>query len=540
MKIFNVAKQRLMMNISGSVKIAGNHKTYITLKLSHIIFCLLVFISCAFSQEKSNYLPIAPGDSRETIIRKAANVIPSERQLRWQKLEMTVFFHFGINTFTDKEWGDGTEDPVLFDPEDLDAEQWIRTVKDAGFKQVILTAKHHDGFCLWPSATTEHSVKNSPWKNGKGDVVKEVAMACKKYNIGFGVYLSPWDRNAKCYGTDAYNDFFVKQLTELLTQYGVIDEVWFDGANGEGPNGKKQEYDFMRWYRLIREKQPKAVIAIMGPDVRWVGTESGMGRETEWSVIPVMSMEAWRRGGGDFITGQSTEDLIYKPLGNLMEPDLGSREKLSNARGLLWYPAETDVSIRPGWFYHEAEDSLVKTPQQLMDIYFTSVGMNSVLLLNIPPDKSGLISEHDRQSLEGFKQIYDKAFQENLARNAVLSCENGINTPDILDSNSDTYFTTEDADTATIIQIDLVENKAFNVVCLQENIAIGQRVENFELEYLDKDGNWVPAASGTTIGYKRLIKTGLITARKLRLKIVSSRSNPAISEFGIYFLQYSL
>ena len=253
-------------------------------KLSVCLLLVTITVSCKVQR---NFAVIQPSDSEEEIIRKAAQVVPSPRQLRWQQLELTAFFHFGINTFTNSEWGTGKEDPHVFNPTQLDARQWVRVAKEAGIKQVILTAKHHDGFCLWPSKFTKHSVESSPWKNGKGDVVREVADACKEFGLGFGIYLSPWDRNAPMYGTDAYNDFFINQLTELLTNYGLIDEVWFDGANGEGPNGKKQVYDFDRWYKHIRELQPAAVIAVMGPDVRWVGTESGYGRETEWSVVPV-------------------------------------------------------------------------------------------------------------------------------------------------------------------------------------------------------------------------------------------------------------
>lgn len=245
------------------------------LTISFFSFCYAVV-----SAQQKNYVILNENDTEADIIRKAAKVVPSTGQLRWQQLELTAFFHFGINTFTGKEWGTGKEDPGIFNPTALDAKQWVRIAKEAGIKQVILTAKHHDGFCLWPTKTTKHSVAASEWRKGKGDVVKEVANACKEYKMGFGIYLSPWDMNTEVYGTDAYNDFFVDQLTELLTQYGRIDEVWFDGANGEGPNGKKQLYDFERWYQLIRKLQPQAVIAIMGPDVRWVGTETGYGRET--------------------------------------------------------------------------------------------------------------------------------------------------------------------------------------------------------------------------------------------------------------------
>jgi alpha-L-fucosidase len=472
---------------------------------------------------------IKPGDTKNDIIAKAANVRPSPRQLRWQKLELTTFFHFGVNTFTDREWGDGTEDPTIFNPVSLDAEQWIKAVRDAGFKQVIITAKHHDGFCLWPSRFTEHSVKNSPWKNGKGDVVKEVADACKKYNIGFGVYLSPWDRNAKMYGTDAYNDYFINQLTELLTQYGRVDEVWFDGANGEGPNGKKQVYDFNRWYAHIRKLQPSATIAIMGPDVRWVGTESGYGREMEWSVVPADDNMLQKIADG------SQKDVAYAPTGDKMGKDLGSREKIREAKGLVWYPAETDVSIRPGWFYHVKEDDEVKTPEKLLDIYFSSVGYNSVLLLNIPPDKRGLLSNSDVKSLKGFRQLLDKTFTNNLAKGAAIKSANGSNTKALLDEKYNTYFTTKAKDTTTIIELVLPANQTFDVLSLQENIAIGQRIENFVLEY--KDGNeWKQLAEGSTVGYKRLIRFKEITAKELRLKILSSRQNPTISEFGLYKL----
>lgn len=484
------------------------------------------------AQQKSNYVAVNKHDSAEEIIRKAANVVPTDRQLRWQQLELTAFFHFGINTFTGKEWGDGSEDPDLFNPENLDAGQWVKTIKDAGFKQVVLTAKHHDGFCLWPTKTTTHSVKSSSWENGNGDVVKAVAEACNRMEVGFGIYLSPWDRNAKCYGTDAYNDFFVEQLTELLTQYGQVDEVWFDGACGEGPNGKKQVYNFMRWYKLIRELQPQAVIAIMGPDVRWVGTETGVGRFTEWSVIPADHLDLSE------IAGRSQHDIIFKPQRDLMEEDLGSREKIYAAKGLVWYPAETDVSIRPGWFYRESEDNQVKTPRQLMDIYFTSVGMNGVLLLNIPPDKNGRINEHDVQSLLGFKSLINKTFSANLAAGALATSNNGVGENLMLDSNYQTYFTTTtEADTTTTIEITLPEVQTFNVLCLQENIAIGQRIEQFSLEFRNPTGEWLTITTGTTVGYKRLLRFEEVTAGHLQLKILSSRLNPTLSEFGIYFYQ---
>lgn len=497
--------------------------------LSTAIFCFI--IKAGGQTAKQNFVLIKPTDTEKDIISKAANVTPSPRQLRWQKLELTTFFHFGVNTFTDKEWGDGTEDPKIFNPVELDAKQWVKSVKDAGFRQVIVTAKHHDGFCLWPTKTTEHSVKNSPWKNGKGDVVKEVADACKVYNIGFGVYLSPWDRNAPVYGTDAYNDFFTDQLTELLTQYGRVDEVWFDGANGEGPNGKKQVYDFNRWYAHIRKLQPSATIAIMGPDVRWVGTESGYGREMEWSVVPADKNMLEKIAEG------SQKDVAYAPTGDKMGKDLGSREKIRDAKGLVWYPAETDVSIRPGWFYHAKEDDKVKSPEKLLDIYFSSVGYNSVLLLNIPPDKRGLLSDSDIKSLKGFRQLLDKTFGNNLAKGAIIKSGNGINTKALLDGNYTTYFTTRGKDSTTTIELTLPVKKTFDVVSLQENIAIGQRIEEFVLEYNDGK-EWKPVTKGSTVGYKRLIRFDTITTNKIRLKILSSRLNPTLAEFGLYKLSH--
>lgn len=497
---------------------------------SSILLFLLVAIKPAIGQQPApadNYVVILPSDSEADIIRKAANVTPSKRQLRWQQLELTAFFHFGINTFTNKEWGNGNEDIKMFNPTELNAEQWVKTAKQAGIKQVILTAKHHDGFCLWPTSTTDHSVKNTPWRNGKGDVVKEVADACRKYGVGFGVYLSPWDMNSPLYGTEAYNDLFIKQLTELLSNYGRIDEVWFDGANGEGPNGKKQVYDFDRWYSHIRKLQPSATIAIMGPDVRWVGTETGYGRETEWSVVPVSAQLQEKIAAG------SQQDITFAPLGDMRDTDLGSRDKLKEAKGLIWYPAETDVSIRPGWFYHPAENSKVRSPENLLDIYFNSVGKNGVLLLNLPPDTRGLLHENDVKSLLEWKSIRQDIFKTNLAKGAVISSANGKGSKKMLDGREATHFTTQSNDTSTVIKFNLKGEKTFNILLLQENIRIGQRIEKFLLEY-EENGIWKKAAEGTTVGYKRLLRFQPVTSRKVRLTILSSRLNPTISEFGLF------
>lgn len=498
------------------------------ISLAIIFICCVILAQSQGKKNTDNYVLITPADTEASIIQKAANVKPTTRQLRWQKLELTAFFHFGINTFTDKEWGEGKEDPALFNPTELGAKQWVRTVKEAGIQQVILTAKHHDGFCLWPSAYTEHSVKNSPWKNGKGDVVKEVAEACKLYGIGFGVYLSPWDRNASFYGdSPKYNAYFMNQLTELLSNYGRVDEVWFDGANGEGPNGKKQVYDFNAWYALIRRLQPSATIAIMGPDVRWVGTESGYGRETEWSVVPADNISQEKIAAG------SQTDVAFKPDIDMMADDLGSRNKITKAKALVWYPAETDVSIRPGWFYHSKEDNEVKSPETLLDIYFSSVGRNSVLLLNIPPDKRGLIQENDATNLKAWKEKRDAIFTNNLIKQAKLSANKGKNITALADGKYDTYFTTSPKDTAVTISITFTQPQTFDVLSLQENIAVGQRVERFALEYKDGD-TWKTATEGTTIGYKRLLRFTPVQSKETRLKIIASRLNPALSEIGLY------
>ncbi len=492
-----------------------------------ILFITVLSFIVYTSHGQKNYVTISPTDTEKDIIRKAANVVPSPAQLRWQQLELTGFFHFGVNTFTNREWGDGKEDPNVFNPTQLDARQWVRTAKEAGISQVILTAKHHDGFCLWPTATTKHSVQSSLWKGGKGDVVKEVSDACQEYNLGFGIYLSPWDRNASVYGTEAYNDFFVAQLTELLTKYGRIDEVWFDGANGEGPNGKKQVYDFTRWYELIRKLQPTATIAIMGPDVRWVGTETGYGREGEWSVVPANNLD---QGA---VADNSQQGLVFKPQGDMRGSDLGSREKIMGAKGLVWYPAETDVSIRPGWFYHQNEDGKVKSPQKLADIYFNSVGRNGVLLLNIPPDKKGLISQSDIQSLQGWKKILDQTFAHNLVKEAKVKTANKCRAKRMLDGIYKSYWTTKGKDTTAVIEMEWKEDKTFDVLLLQENIGIGQRIEKFVLE-ISQGGEWKKVGEGTTVGYKRLLRFDPVTTRKVRLRILSSRLNPTLSEIGLY------
>ena len=456
------------------------------------------------AQEKNDYyvkhVEFPQGATLEQKVDMAARLVPTPQQLEWQQMELTAFLHFGINTFTGREWG---ENPALFNPTDFDAEQWVRSLKEAGFKMAILTAKHHDGFCLWPTKTTGHSVAASPWKDGKGDVVRELRDACDKYGIKFGVYLSPWDRNASCYGdSPKYNEFFIEQLTELLTNYGEVHEVWFDGANGEGPNGKKQEYDWTAILSTIRRLQPRAVTAIMGDDVRWVGNERGLGRETEWSAT-VLTPGTYAR------CEEQNKALGVKATSK----DLGGRDMLVNAKELFWYPSEVDVSIRPGWFYHQQEDNQVKSLKHLTDIYFKSVGYNSVLLLNIPPDQRGRISDADVNRLKEFADYRKEIFADNRVKGGLKA------------------WTARPGDTRVY---QLKPKSEINVVMLREDISKGQRMEAFTVEALTADG-WKEIAKGTTVGYKRLIRIPAVEARQLRVKVDACRLAANISEVAAYY-----
>jgi len=472
-------------------------------------FLLLFIINPLLSQDLfyEQVVRIDAKDKPDEIIKKAAHLIPSRRQAEWQETEFAVFVHFGMNTFTNREWGEKGTVPALFNPSALDARQWATTAKKAGAKLLILVAKHHDGFCLWPSKFTEYSVKNSPWKKGKGDVVAEVAEACRDAGIKLGIYISPWDLNSPIYGTDAYNVYFKQQLTELLSNYGPIDEVWFDGACGEGPNGKRQLYDWSGYYHIIRTLQPDAVISVMGPDVRWVGTESGYGRETEWSVVP-LSASAKDKNARQPQQKEIRNDTFVPP-GNMMEQDLGSREKILNASILIWYPSEVDVSIRPGWFYHPEEDCLVKSPQKLVDIWYSSVGRNSSLLLNIPPDKRGLIHEHDVTALEEMKKILDSTFNTDLTEKA------------------------EETKNDSLVLLDLPEAVVFDRILLQENFRNGQRVELFSLEIWNEE-KWVEVFRGTTIGYMRLLQIDPVKTSRVRLRIIESRDLAQIRSFKLF------
>ncbi|MDO5664546.1 MAG: alpha-L-fucosidase [Bacteroidia bacterium] len=473
-------------------------------KTVFIALLILTALSSCVPKEKKYFLKeltFSESITPEQKIKLSAYLIPTDQQYEWQKLELTAFIHFGINTFTGREWGDGKEDPILFNPTDFNAEQWVVSLREAGFKMIILTAKHHDGFCLWPTATTKHSIQSSPWRDGNGDIVREVKNACDKYGMKFGVYLSPWDRNAESYGdSPQYNTMFVEQLKELLTNYGEVHEVWFDGANGEGPNGKRQIYDWTRFYHVIDSLQPKAVKAIMGNDVRWVGNESGLGRETEWSVTP--------------LNPDINETIITENKRLNINPtakDLGSRNLIAEAKTLYWYPSEVDVSIRPGWFYHPEQDHQVKTLQQLVDIYYQSVGMNSVLLLNIPPDKRGLLHEVDVARLKELGIFLKNTFENNKINNGNIAWSAKSGDFKEFTNNSD----------------------IINTVMLQEDIKKGQRVEVFKIEgFINNE--WKKLAEGTTIGYKRLLKFDDCTPSKIRVTILETRDKANILAVGAY------
>ena len=463
--------------------------------------------------------------------------VPSERQLIYEKMEFFCFIHFTVNTFTGSEWGDGKEDVSIFNPTEFDARQWVKTAKDAGMKGLILTCKHHDGFCLWPSKYTEHSVKNSPYKNGNGDIVREVSEACKEFGLKFGVYLSPWDRNNSSYGKGKeYDDYYVNQLTELLTEYGELYTIWLDGACGEGANGKIQKYDWNRYYKVMRELQPNAVISISGPDVRWCGNEAGEVRESEWSVVakdmtdPSITAELSQH--------EDNEEFRDRPLDET-QSDLGSRERLKNEKELVWYPAETDVSIRPGWFYHEEEDDKVRSFENLKDIYLKSVGGNTTLLLNIPTMKNGKIHEKDIAILKRLGEFINDTFKNNLLKNALITtvpehdCRG--NSPDMMRIDDyNTYFMNKEGDNKLLIEIKFDECKKLNYLVLKEAITFSQRVEKFNVYFNDESGNKIKIFEGTTIGYKRIIDLKGTKTDNLTIEIEDSRVAPVMSFVGVY------
>ncbi|MEQ1645598.1 MAG: alpha-L-fucosidase [Pyrinomonadaceae bacterium] len=436
--------------------------------------------------------------------------IPSKAQLAWQKLEFYAFIHFGMNTFTDHEWGEGRAPASEFNPTAFDARQWARVVKDAGMKGIIITAKHHDGFCLWPSVTTEYSVKNSKWRDGKGDVLKDLSAAAREYGLQFGIYISPWDRNHPLYGTPRYNQIYKQQWHELLTDYGPVFESWLDGAND---NKKRMVYDFGGFFSTIKREQPDTIIfSDAGPDIRWVGNERGIAGETNWSN---------RDNEGSF-PGFADEKAL----------------NTGDENGTSWIPAECDVSIRPGWFYHAEEDKKLKSVDQLMNIWLGSVGRNCNLLLNIGVDRRGLVNENDITRLMEFKTAREKAFGENLAKGTITASNTRgpakrFAATNVLDNSLDTYWSTDDSVTNASLTLDLGREIDINTVLLQENITLGQRVKRFLVEVWN-GSQFVAVSKQTTIGYKRIIKFNKTRTSKVRIVIEDAKACPTISTLKIY------
>lgn len=451
--------------------------------------------------------------------------VPEPKQVEWQQMETYAFIHFGLNTFNDREWGYGDTDPKTFNPTNLDCEQWAQTLVKAGMKGVILTAKHHDGFCLWPFEGTDYSVKNSPWKNGQGNVVKELSEACKKYGLKFAVYLSPWDRHQANYGTPEYLPYFYAQLHDLLTNYGPVFEVWFDGANGgDGWYGgakdirtidRKNYYNYPRIYEMLDSIQPQAIIfSDGGPGCRWVGNEKGFAGATNWSFL--------RKGEVHPGYDKSYELQYGHPDGN------------------QWVPAECDVSIRPGWFYHPEEDDRVKSPDHLVDLYYRSVGHNATLLLNFPVDRRGLIHPVDSANAVRFHEMIQQQLKTNLVAGMIpkVSNERGGDfvASALTDDNFDTYWATEDGVTTADIEFSFDTPTRMNRMMLQEYIPLGQRVKAFVVEYLDKD-TWLPVKLNeetTTIGYKRLLRFETVETKGIRIRITDARGPLCLSNVGVY------
>lgn len=446
---------------------------------------------------------------------KPYGALPSKAQLAWQDMEYYMFIHFGPNTFTDKEWGHGDEDPKVFNPSQLDARQWARTAKLAGMKGIVLTAKHHDGFCLWPSKYSTHTVRESAWKDGKGDVLKELSAACKEYGLKFGVYLSPWDRNHPEYGTPTYNQVFANTLTEVLSNYGPVFEQWFDGANGESEGGKKQVYDWPLFHSVVYKHQPNAVIfSDVGPGCRWVGNENGIAGTTNWSTLNVEGFAPGAAGPPAPVLNMGNED------------------------GEKWIPAECDVSIRPGWFYSPATDDKVKTLPHLLDIYYGSVGRNGNLILNVPIDRRGLIHANDSIRLMELKSNLDATFKTNLAKGAKVTASNirkdkAVLASHLTDGNSKTYWASEDNVQQATITLDLKQPVTFNRFLVSEYIALGQRVKAFTVEVWEGNA-FKEVARETTIGHKRILRLPNITTSRVRINILDAKACPVLTEVQLF------
>ena len=443
--------------------------------------------------------------------------VPTEAQLKWQRMERNLFLHFGPNTFSGKEWGDGMEPEDLFAPTGLDCRQWARTAAESGFKGLILTGKHHDGFCLWPNPESRHTVAQSAWRGGRGAVLRELSDACREYGLSFGVYISPWDRNDPHYGSDAYNDVYVRTLQSALSSYGPVYELWFDGAHGEGPNGKRQVYDWPRFHETVRSLQPDAVMfSDIGPGCRWCGNERGYNGRTSWSTL---SPEGFTPGAG------------APPRDTLQQ---------GNVHGTDWIPSEVDVSIRPGWFWKESENDKVKTLDQLLEIYYRSVGRNALLLLNVPPDTRGRLHETDSTRLMEFSRALDEIFSEDRAKGASVRATSTwdrsgrFDAGNVVDADDDSYWAAMDGDTTPWITLELPEERTFNRILLQEYLPLGQRIASFTIDAIDGEGNWKRIAEETTVGYKRIVCVPEVRTRSLRLCIERAYAPPVLSRIALF------
>ncbi len=444
---------------------------------------------------------------------------PTPQQLDWHEMEFYLFMHFGPNTFTNLEWGHGTEKEEIFNPTGLDCEQWCRIAKASGATGIIITAKHHDGFCLWPSKYSTHTVRESKWKNGKGDVLKELSAACKKYGLRFGVYISPWDRNHPDYGTEKYNDVFVNMMKELFTNYGPIWELWWDGANGEGPNGKKQVYDWKRFEKTVRELSPNTVVfSDIGPDIRWCGNESGIAGTTNWNTLDTAG---FTRGAG-----APSQDTL----------------NTGNAHGKAWIPAECDVSIRPGWFWHENENSKVKTPEELFSLYLKSVGRGANLLLNVPPDRRGLIHENDSAALVGFRRLVEKSFASNISRRGTgyFNPHNGARRVSGLNDGNPRTLETIVAPDRSSMGIEFADSQRINCVVLKEYLEKGQHTRSFRLLLMTKKHELLREIKGTSIGRKRILTFPTTNVGLIGLAIDDQQGYTAITEIQAYLIDEKL
>lgn len=466
---------------------------------------------------------------------RLTSVVPTDRQLAFSEIEYYNFIHFGINTFADEEWSDGTVSVNEFNPSKLSTDQWCETLLASGSKGIILTAKHHDGFCLWQTDTTEYSIKNSPYKNGQGDIVKELAESCKKYGLKFGVYLSPWDRNAPSYGHNEYNDFYIEQLTELLTNYGDIFSVWFDGARGDDAVLDADfAYDWERIYAKVRELQPNAVMCVSGPDVRWVGNEAGVSRKSEWSVV-----SAGQADPDKVAEGSQKNEAMADELQKITydSEDLGSRDLLKYYNELKWYPAEVDVSIRKGWFWHKNQKP--KSVKKLLDIYYKAVGGNSSLLLNVPPNREGLIDDKDVKVLKEFGEEISKAVENKISYSAKVGKIGEMRDMSSQDVNvllTDNLEGIVLNDNDSVIDLKLSQTTKVKFIHLREDLRYSQRIEYFDV-YAKVGDRWLLLANATNVGNRRIIQVEKYKQKEtdtIRIVIRQSRKNPVISYIGVY------